>query len=143
MIGSQAMEDHRVRQARIVEALEAEKRKISKELEEMQKKRALRENQTPPNGEFPSCYSAHFEATMTIPNRLVQVQMDSPVEAKNMSYTGSEMLIALIGGQRPQKTFLLHGGCSAVTEFKTHLYDHTVKTESPKSLPSQCSSAFL
>lgn len=40
---AQAMEEHRVRQARIVEALEAEKRKISKELEEMQKKRALRE----------------------------------------------------------------------------------------------------
>lgn len=56
MIHSQAMEDHRVRQARIVEALEAEKRKISKELEEMQKKRALRENQTSPNGELPSCY---------------------------------------------------------------------------------------
>lgn len=55
MIHSQAMEDHRVRQARIVEALEAEKRKISKELEEMQKKRALRENQTSPNGELPSC----------------------------------------------------------------------------------------
>lgn len=38
-------------QARIVDALEAEKRKISKELEEMQKKRALRENHTPRNGE--------------------------------------------------------------------------------------------
>lgn len=44
MTHSQAMEEHRVRQARIVEALEAEKRKISTELEEMQKKRALREN---------------------------------------------------------------------------------------------------
>ncbi|XP_034560171.1 kinesin-like protein KIF14 isoform X2 [Notolabrus celidotus] len=43
---AQAMEDHRVRQARIVEALEAEKRKISKEVEEMQKKRALREYNT-------------------------------------------------------------------------------------------------
>ncbi|XP_060889796.1 kinesin-like protein KIF14 [Labrus mixtus] len=43
---AQAMEEHRVRQARIVEALEAEKRKISRELEEMQKKRALRENHT-------------------------------------------------------------------------------------------------
>ncbi|XP_041863265.1 kinesin-like protein KIF14 isoform X2 [Melanotaenia boesemani] len=41
---AQAMEEHRVCQAKIVEALEAEKRKISKELEEMQKKRALREN---------------------------------------------------------------------------------------------------
>uniref|UniRef100_A0A665X0C8 Kinesin-like protein KIF14 n=1 Tax=Echeneis naucrates TaxID=173247 RepID=A0A665X0C8_ECHNA len=39
---TQAMEEHRVCQARIVDALEAEKRKISKELEEMQKKRALR-----------------------------------------------------------------------------------------------------
>ncbi|XP_041648181.1 kinesin-like protein KIF14 isoform X2 [Cheilinus undulatus] len=46
---AQAMEEHRVRQARIVEALEAEKRKISKELEEIQKKRALRENHTPRN----------------------------------------------------------------------------------------------
>ncbi|KAM3876365.1 kinesin-like protein KIF14 [Diretmus argenteus] len=44
---AQALEDHRVRQARIVEALEEEKRKISKDLEEMQKKRALRENRTP------------------------------------------------------------------------------------------------
>ncbi|XP_070765360.1 kinesin-like protein KIF14 [Enoplosus armatus] len=46
---AQAMEEHRVRQARIVEALEAEKRKISKELEEIQKKRTLRENRTPQN----------------------------------------------------------------------------------------------
>lgn len=45
------MEEHRVRQARIVDALEAEKRKISKELEEMQKKRALRENHSLQNGE--------------------------------------------------------------------------------------------
>ncbi|KAM6921415.1 kinesin-like protein KIF14 [Xenentodon cancila] len=42
---AQAMEDHRVCQAKIVEALEAEKSKISKELEEMQRKRAQRENQ--------------------------------------------------------------------------------------------------
>lgn len=40
-----------MRQARIVDALEAEKRKISKELEEMQKKRALRENHSLQNGE--------------------------------------------------------------------------------------------
>ncbi|XP_030290003.1 kinesin-like protein KIF14 [Sparus aurata] len=40
---AQAMEEHRVRHARIVDALEAEKRKISRELEEMQKKRAMRE----------------------------------------------------------------------------------------------------
>ncbi|XP_042367975.1 kinesin-like protein KIF14 [Plectropomus leopardus] len=46
---AQAMEEHRVCQAKIVDALEAEKRKISKELEEMQKKRALRENRTPRN----------------------------------------------------------------------------------------------
>lgn len=44
------MEEHRVRQARIVEALEAEKKKIAKELEEIQKKRALRENHTPQHG---------------------------------------------------------------------------------------------
>ncbi|KAF3690792.1 Kinesin-like protein KIF14 [Channa argus] len=43
---AQAMEEHRVCQARIVEALEAEKKKISKELEEMQQKRALRQNHT-------------------------------------------------------------------------------------------------
>ncbi|KAF7658815.1 hypothetical protein LDENG_00007720 [Lucifuga dentata] len=46
---AQAMEEHRVCQAKIVEALEAEKKKISKELEEMQKKRALRENHIPKN----------------------------------------------------------------------------------------------
>lgn len=40
-----------MRQVRIVDALEVEKRKISKELEEMQKKRALRENQIPKNCE--------------------------------------------------------------------------------------------
>uniref|UniRef100_A0A3B4TV24 Kinesin-like protein KIF14 n=1 Tax=Seriola dumerili TaxID=41447 RepID=A0A3B4TV24_SERDU len=44
-----AMEEHRVCQAKIVDALEAEKRKISKELEDMQKKRALRENHTSRN----------------------------------------------------------------------------------------------
>ncbi|KAG7217538.1 hypothetical protein INR49_021465, partial [Caranx melampygus] len=43
---AQAMEEHRVCQAKIVDALEAEKRKISKELEEMQKKKALREQNT-------------------------------------------------------------------------------------------------
>lgn len=46
------MEEQRVCQAKIVDALEAEKRKISKELEEMQKKRALREKQTTRNGEL-------------------------------------------------------------------------------------------
>ncbi|XP_017268937.1 kinesin-like protein KIF14 isoform X2 [Kryptolebias marmoratus] len=46
---TQAMEEHRVCQAKIVEALEEEKKKISVELEEMQKKRALRENKTPQN----------------------------------------------------------------------------------------------
>ncbi|XP_033476758.2 kinesin-like protein KIF14 [Epinephelus lanceolatus] len=43
---AQVMEEHRVCQAKIVDALEAEKRKISKELEEMQKKRAFREHCT-------------------------------------------------------------------------------------------------
>ncbi|XP_014822861.1 PREDICTED: kinesin-like protein KIF14 [Poecilia mexicana] len=46
---AQAMEERRVCQAKIVDALEAEKRKISKELEEMQKKMALREKQTTRN----------------------------------------------------------------------------------------------
>nr|XP_015826225.2 kinesin-like protein KIF14 [Nothobranchius furzeri] len=44
---AQAMEERRVCQAKIVEALEAEKRKISLELEEMQKKKDLRLNKTP------------------------------------------------------------------------------------------------
>ncbi|KAK2835393.1 hypothetical protein Q5P01_015877 [Channa striata] len=46
---AQAMEERRVCQAKIVEALEAEKKKISRELEEMQQRRALRENHTPRN----------------------------------------------------------------------------------------------
>lgn len=46
------MEEHRVCQAKIVDALEAEKRKISKELEEMQKKKALREKNTFRNGKI-------------------------------------------------------------------------------------------
>lgn len=55
------MEDHRVCQAKIVDALEAEKRKISKELEDMQKRRALRENHTPRNGKILShCYILEF-----------------------------------------------------------------------------------
>ncbi|XP_076007312.1 kinesin-like protein KIF14 isoform X2 [Genypterus blacodes] len=44
---AEAMEEHRVSQAKIVEALEAEKTKIGRELEEMQKRRALREDRTP------------------------------------------------------------------------------------------------
>ncbi|KAM8874254.1 kinesin-like protein KIF14 isoform 2-T2 [Spinachia spinachia] len=43
---AQALEEHRVCQAKIVDALEAEKEKISKELQEMQNKRALRGNHT-------------------------------------------------------------------------------------------------
>ncbi|XP_046893111.1 kinesin-like protein KIF14 [Hypomesus transpacificus] len=46
----QAMEDHSVRQAKIVDALEAEKKKISRDLEEMQRKLALRENKAPRSG---------------------------------------------------------------------------------------------
>lgn len=45
------MEEQRVCQAKIVEALEAEKKKISKELEEMQNRRAQRENRPPRNGD--------------------------------------------------------------------------------------------
>lgn len=44
------MEDHSVRQAKIVDALEAEKKKISRDLEEMQRKLALRENKAPRSG---------------------------------------------------------------------------------------------
>nr|XP_019953883.1 PREDICTED: kinesin-like protein KIF14 [Paralichthys olivaceus] len=53
---AQAMEEHRVSQVRIVEALEAEKKKIGRELEEMQKKRALRDIHTPRN------VSPHWDA---------------------------------------------------------------------------------
>lgn len=48
----QAMEEHNVQQVKIVEALEAEKEKISNELMEMQKRRAVRENQLSRNGQF-------------------------------------------------------------------------------------------
>ncbi|XP_019731037.1 kinesin-like protein KIF14 isoform X1 [Hippocampus comes] len=44
---AQVMEEHHVSQAKIVEALELEKRKLSKELEEMQRKRAMRLINTP------------------------------------------------------------------------------------------------
>ena len=39
-----------MRQAKIVDALEAEKEKLSRDLEEMQKRRALRENRTAKTG---------------------------------------------------------------------------------------------
>lgn len=45
------MEERRVCQAKIVEALEEEKKKLSRELEDMQKKRAQREIHTPRTGE--------------------------------------------------------------------------------------------
>ncbi|KAM9503582.1 kinesin-like protein KIF14 isoform 2-T2 [Salvelinus alpinus] len=44
-----AMADHGVRQAKVVEALEAEKRKIGKDLEEMQRKLALKGSRTAKN----------------------------------------------------------------------------------------------
>ncbi|XP_035033401.2 kinesin-like protein KIF14 [Hippoglossus stenolepis] len=53
---AQAMEEHRVSQVRIVDALEEEKKKIGRELEELQKKRALREIHTPRN------VSPHWDA---------------------------------------------------------------------------------
>ncbi|TSW35252.1 Kinesin-like protein KIF14 [Bagarius yarrelli] len=43
----QAMADNDIRHAKIIEALEAEKRKIAEDLTEIQKKRALKVNQTP------------------------------------------------------------------------------------------------
>lgn len=52
VIHSQAMEEHRVRQVKIVEALEAEKKKINDELKEMQRRRAVRENQPSRNGQI-------------------------------------------------------------------------------------------
>lgn len=48
----QVMEERSVRQAKIVEALEAEKKKLGKDLEELQTRRALRENRTPKAGEW-------------------------------------------------------------------------------------------
>ncbi|CAL8309783.1 unnamed protein product [Lota lota] len=45
-IEAQALEEHSVRQAKIVDALEAEKEKLSRDLAEMQKRKALRENRT-------------------------------------------------------------------------------------------------
>ncbi|XP_059923848.1 kinesin-like protein KIF14 [Gadus macrocephalus] len=46
-VEAQALEEHSVRQAKIVDALEAEKVKLSRDLEEIQKRMALRENRTP------------------------------------------------------------------------------------------------
>lgn len=44
------MADHDVRHAKIIEALEAEKRKIAEEVAEVQRKLALRGNNTPKIG---------------------------------------------------------------------------------------------
>ena len=52
-------------QAKIVDALEAEKRKIGKELEELQRKRTLRENNTSRNGES---FSGHCRAHTGVRN---------------------------------------------------------------------------
>ncbi|XP_077463203.1 kinesin-like protein KIF14 isoform X1 [Stigmatopora argus] len=46
---AQVMKEHHMSQAKIVEALEAEKKKLNKELEDMQKKRAVRLNTTTRN----------------------------------------------------------------------------------------------
>lgn len=53
------MEEHRVRQVKIVEALEAEKRKISTELEEMQRRRAVREKPSRNGQIFCFCFQAY------------------------------------------------------------------------------------
>lgn len=53
---SQAMEERRMHQVKIVEALEAEKNKISNELKEMQRRRAMRENQPSQNGQVFICH---------------------------------------------------------------------------------------
>lgn len=44
------MADHDIRHAKIVEALEAEKRKIAEDLAQIEKKRAQKINQTPKSG---------------------------------------------------------------------------------------------
>lgn len=46
----QAMADNDIRHAKILEALEAEKRKIAEDLAIIQKKRVLKVNQTPKSG---------------------------------------------------------------------------------------------
>lgn len=46
------MVDNDIRHAKILEALEAEKRKIAEDLADIQKKRALKVNQTPKTGRF-------------------------------------------------------------------------------------------
>lgn len=46
----QAMADNDIRHAKILEALEAEKRKIAEDLAEIQMKRTQRVNQTPKTG---------------------------------------------------------------------------------------------
>lgn len=47
-----AMADHDIRHAKIIEALEAEKRKIAEEFAEIQRKRALRSNNALKMGEL-------------------------------------------------------------------------------------------
>ncbi|XP_062411440.1 kinesin-like protein KIF14 isoform X3 [Sardina pilchardus] len=59
----QAMADHDIRHAKIIEALEAEKRKIAEEFAEIQRKRVLRTNHTPKSetlsvGSVPAASSA-------------------------------------------------------------------------------------
>lgn len=46
------MADHDIRHAKIIEALEAEKRKIAEEFAEIQRKRALRSNNALKMGEL-------------------------------------------------------------------------------------------
>lgn len=64
------MEEHRVRQVKIVEALEAEKKKISNELKEMQRRRAVREEQLSQNGEISlflfSDFAEHIMVTICL-----------------------------------------------------------------------------
>lgn len=50
MLYLQAMADNDIRHAKILEALEAEKRKIAEDLAIIQKKRVLKVNQTPKSG---------------------------------------------------------------------------------------------
>lgn len=50
MLYLQAMADSAIRHAKILEALEAEKRKIAEDLANIQRKRALRVDQTPKAG---------------------------------------------------------------------------------------------
>uniref|UniRef100_A0A671Z4K9 Kinesin-like protein KIF14 n=1 Tax=Sparus aurata TaxID=8175 RepID=A0A671Z4K9_SPAAU len=88
---AQAMEEHRVRHARIVDALEAEKRKISRELEEMQKKRAMREIHITPQWDAMKL-SLMIEEANKISAKLKKNTVFSSSEADNLEHGGLQQV---------------------------------------------------